>query len=107
MTTRTHNRFSHPFLLAGAALLFGTGPAFAAADAQEQARSMLTGVAGKDVSFPTDPGSTASVDSQTQAQWLFAGRPQLSDRNAANVSQDTALADASNLARQLLAGKSL
>lgn len=107
MITRTHNRSFHPFLLAGAALLLGTGPAFAAGDAQEQARHLLTGVAGNDVSFPRGPGSLASVDSQTQAQWLLGGRPQLSDRSAANVSPGMAVADASNLARQLLAGRSL
>ena len=108
MTTRTHNRFTRSFLLAGATLLLGSGSVFAAAgDAQEQARNMLTGVAGDNVSFPVRASDATQVDPQVQAQWLLAGKAQNSAGTASNESHKTvvAAASASDLARRLLAGK--
>ena len=108
MTTRTHNSITRTFLLTGAALLLSTGSAFAASfDAQDQARSLLTGAAGAHVSFPGTAGDTARIDPQIQAQWLLAGAPRTSAVTAPNESRQSAGADASpsDFARRLLAGK--
>lgn len=108
MTTRNNNRFTRSLLLAGAALLLGTGSAFAApGDAQEQARNMLAGVAGDNISFPISSGTATLVDPQVQAQRLLAGKPRISAGAASDEAPKTAVADASasELARKLLAGK--
>ena len=108
MTTRTYNRFTRSFLLSGATLLLGSGQVFAAAgDAQEQARNMLTGAAGDNVSFPVSANDATQVDPQVRAQWLLAGKAQNSASMAADESEKTfvAQASASDLARRLLAGK--
>lgn len=107
MTTYTHNRLTRSFLLAGAALLLGTGSGFAAAgNAQEQARNMLTGVAGDKVSFTVSANDATQVDPQVQAQWLLAGKAR-DPQGTTSVAQKIAVADASpsDLARRLLAGK--
>jgi len=103
MNTRTYNRITRTFALT-AALFLGSGSVFAATnDAQDQARSMLT---GKRVSFPV-ASDTTRVDPQTQAQWLFAGKPR---PIAGAVSKESQTAQAggaapSDYARWLLAGK--
>ena len=108
MTTRTHNPITRSFLLTGTALLLSTGSVFAASyDAQDQARDLLTGVAGAHVSFPVGAGDTARVDPQIQAQWLLGGAPRLPAAKASNESRESAVADVSpsDIARRLLAGK--
>jgi hypothetical protein len=108
MTTRTHNPITRTFLLAGAALLLSTGSASAAShDAQDLARSLLTGAAGAHVSFPVSAGDTARIDPQIQAQRLLTGAPRTSAVTAPNESRQSAGADASpsDFARRLLAGK--
>ena len=101
---RTRNRFAFRFLLASGALLLNTDFAFAAGDAQEQARSVLTGVAGDHVSFPVSVSDAHQVDPQTHAQWLLAGKPQGSSAATPTQLQNTGVVDASNLARRLLTG---
>ena len=108
MTTRNNNRFTLSFLLASAALLLGSGSAFAApGDAQEQARDMLAGVAGDKTSFPISSSTATLVDPQVQAQQLLAGKPRISAGATSNEAPKTVVADASasELARRLLAGK--
>ena len=108
MTTRTHNAITRTFLLTGAALLLSTGPVFAASnDAQDLARSLLTGAAGAHVSFPVGSGDTARIDPQIQAQRLLAGAPRTPAASGPNESRKSAVADASpsDFARHLLAGK--
>jgi len=108
MTTRTHNSITRTFLLTGAALLLSTGSAFAASfDAQDQARSLLTGAAGAHVSFPASARDTARIDPQVQAQRLLIGAPRTAAATAPNESQESAIAGVSpsDFARRLLAGK--
>ena len=108
MTTRTHNAITRTFLLTGAALLLSTGSVFAASDdAQDQARSLLTGAAGAHVSFSVSAGDTARIDPQIQAQRLLGGAPRTPAVTAPNESQQAAVAGASpsDFARRLLAGK--
>lgn len=107
MTTRTNNSFNRSFLPLSAAVLMGTASASAvASDAQEQARNLLTGVAGESASFPASGNDTMQADPETQAQWLLAGKPQTIG-TVANESHKTVVAEASpsELARRLLAGK--
>ena len=108
MSTRTHNPITRTFLLTGAALLLSTGSAFAASfDAQDQARSLLTGAAGAHVSFPASTRDTARIDPQVQAQRLLIGAPGTLAATAPNESQESAIAAVSpaDFARRLLAGK--
>jgi len=108
MTTRTYNPITRTILLTGAALLLSTGSVFAASnDAQDQARSLLTGAAGAHVSFPVSEGDTARIDAQIQAQRLLAGAPRTSAVTAPSESRQSAVTDASpsDFARRLLAGK--
>jgi len=108
MNTRKCNRFNRSLLLAGAAALMGSGFVYAAADgAQEQARSMLSGVAGDDVSFPVGGTGAEWVDPQMQARWLLSGRPKESGRTPSDKSQKALVADVSpaDLARRLLGGR--
>jgi hypothetical protein len=107
MTTRTHNAITRTFLLTGTALMLSTGSAFAAShDAQDLARSLLTGAAGAHVSFPVSAGA-ARIDSQIQAQRLLGGAPRTPAATAPNESRKAAVADVSpsDFARRLLAGK--
>ena len=106
MSTRTHNRFTHTFLPTGVALLLCAGSVFAApSDAQDQARSMLTGVAGEHILFTVVVSDAAQIDPQIQAQQLLGGKPRIS-APASSESQTTAAIDVSpsDLARRLLVG---
>ena len=108
MTTRTYNPITRTFLLTGAALLLSTGSVFATShDAQDQARSLLTGAAGAHVSFPVSAGDTARIDPQIQAQRLLGGAPRTPAATAPNESRKSAVANVSpsDFARRLLAGK--
>jgi hypothetical protein len=108
MTTRIYNPITRTFLLTGATLLLSTGSVFAASpDAQDQARSLLTGAAGAHVSFPVSAGDTTRIDPQVQAQRLLIGAPRTPAATTPNESQKSAIAavSPSDFARRLLAGK--
>jgi hypothetical protein len=106
MTTFTHNRVTRSFLLAGAVLFVGTGSGIAtAADAQQQARSLLSGVAADHVAFPVSASEATQIDPQVQARWLLAGTQHEALRAPQSQKTVVAGASASDLARRLLAGK--
>lgn len=118
MTTSTPNRFTRHLLLAAAVALAEGSTAFAAGQAgpQEQARTLLSGVAAEGIEFPSSRADLIPVDPQTRAQWLLGGRSDMfaspavaaqspsSDISAASTQTDASNADGLKRARQLLAG---